>query len=66
MSDRHVDYPNPILRREGEQHFWDWLAEKGAERGITAHGYYMRLDRGLEPWPKLRRASKRTIFVVKP
>lgn len=64
MSARSHKYPNPILPRDGEITLKEYLNRKGAQRGITGHGFYHRLDRGLEPWPAIRRVNARVIYVT--
>lgn len=43
-----------------------WLMDRAKQLGISYSGVYMRLVRGKEPWPELRRVTARTIFVINP
>jgi hypothetical protein len=63
MNAHTKKYPNPILPRDGEQPLKQWLENQGAARGISGHAYYQRLDKGLEPWPKMRKVNARVILV---
>lgn len=53
----------PVQLEPGYIWFKDWCASKGKSMNISYSGFYMRLKRGLEPWPELKRLNARSIMV---
>lgn len=41
-----------------------WLMDEGPKHGISGHGYYQRMRRGVAPWPPLIRHNRRRIEVI--
>lgn len=59
-----AEYPSKMLPRPGEIGWKEWLSRMGKAKGLSGHGYYMRIRRGLEPMPKIRQPGTKTIYVI--